>query len=245
MFSLFFLRRGSQRTGWNRFFNPSFGGFRSISSGKLFTTYFAKTSWDRALRFAEHWMSHLSDQQHRRKVNHLDLQSTILRFMLNSEKVSKDGQRSGDSNGSVKRDSMGSFEERLQRRSFEMRLRQRTSKEVFKGWIRRRVSKWVSEEVFEVDFEGKVRRRGFEGEASGLRRRSSKSGIQRAASKEQTLQTLRTGLRCLFGEQRHGNAHLNTFPIAGARDSNKGRSTYRTSSVRTRAQSGCDGIAVF
>ena len=76
------LHKGSQRTGWNRFFNPSFGGFRSISSGKLFTTYFAKTSWDRALRFAEHWMSHLSDQQHRRKVSHLDLRSKILHSMM-------------------------------------------------------------------------------------------------------------------------------------------------------------------
>ena len=37
---------------------------------------------EQSIALAEHWMSHLSDHQLRRKVNHLDLQSTILRFML-------------------------------------------------------------------------------------------------------------------------------------------------------------------
>ena len=73
----------------------------------------------------------------------------------------------------------------LQRRSFETRLRRGSSKGGFEGWV----SKCVSEEVFECDFEGKVPREASYGmlrrEAFGLRR-SWKSGIQRAASKEQT-----------------------------------------------------------
>ena len=44
------------------------------------------------------------------------------------------------------------------------------SKGCFKGWIRRRVSKWVSEEAFGVDFEGRLRREA----SKEFYRRSSK-----------------------------------------------------------------------
>ena len=41
------INPGSQRTGWNKFFNPGSGGLGSLSSRKLFTSFFRQK---RALR---------------------------------------------------------------------------------------------------------------------------------------------------------------------------------------------------
>ena len=87
-----------------------------------------------------------------------------------SKEVSKDGLRSGASKGGA------SYGRVLERGSSTGFFKGRTSK----GEIRRRVSMWVSEEVFEVHFEGKASKGGFVGEASkggfGSSKRSSKSG---------------------------------------------------------------------
>ena len=37
---------------------------------------------EQSIALADHWVSHLRDQQLRRKIKQLDLQCTILRFML-------------------------------------------------------------------------------------------------------------------------------------------------------------------